>query len=161
MRVLVAVGSKLSAPNNRGIVLDLVIFAVNLFVVRALGVPAADKLLHAAVEDVRAKLAIGLFFAVLVFMQPVGPVLKRWSFHQRRSFDTESGAGCLLFWFMFVYLVMMFVLCTAAAVVIGQVLSTGEGVGVAFVLGGFVWSIISVCIVYRYFVPPKAPPRWT
>ena len=156
----VAFGSTVSAPKNRGIVLDLVIFVVGLVVGRALGV-LANAVVHGAVEDVRAKIAVGLFFVGLVFIQPLGPALKRWSFHQKHTFDTDSGAGCILFWFMFVYLVMMFVLCGVAVVVLGAVFSTGEGVGVALVLGGLAWSIVSVCIVYRYFVTPKKAPRWT
>ena len=152
-------GSTIFAPSNRGIVLDLVVFAFNLFLARALVVLAND-VLHAAVEDVRAKLAIGLFFALLIFIQPLGPALRRWSFHQRHAFSTESGAGCLLFWFMFVYLVTMFGLCAAAAVFLGTIFSTGEGIGVTFALAGFVWSVMSVGFVYRYFVTPKKPPRW-
>ena len=31
----------------------------------------------------------------------------------------------------------------------------------ALTLAGFAWSIISVGFVYRYFVAPKRPPRWT
>jgi hypothetical protein len=127
---------------------------------RGLGV-LANKLLHAAVEDAGAKLVIGLFFAVLVLIQPIGPVLRRWSFHKRHEFDTDSGVGCLLFYFMFVYYVMMMILCTAAVIVIGEVFSTGEGVGVSLILAGFVWTIISIILVYRYFVTPKRPPRWT
>lgn len=155
-----AFSSKLLAPVNRGIVLDLVIFAFNLALIRALGI-LANKLLHAAVEDVGAKLAIGLFFAVLVVIQPLGPALRRWSFHQRHAFSTDSGAGCLLFWFMFVYYVMMMTLCGAAVVLIGGVFSTGEGVAGTLILAGFAWSIISIVVVYRYFMPPKKPPRWT
>jgi hypothetical protein len=158
--VLGALRSNILAPNNRGIVLDLAVFVVNLLMVRAAGI-LANSLVHAAVEDVRAKLLIGFFFAGLILLQPLGPILKRWSFHQRHTFDTESGAGCLLFWFMFVYLVMMFALCTVAAVVLGGVFSAGEGVAVAFTLVGIVWSILSVVLVYRYFVTPKKPPRWT
>ena len=157
---MTALSRTILAPRNRGVVLDLVVFLVNLFLVRAL-MGVANTVVHDAVEDTRAKLAIGLFFAALVFVQPLGPVLKRWSFHQRHDFSTDSGAGCLLFWFMFVYLAMMFGLCTVAAVVLGQVFSTGEGTGVAAELAGFAWSIVSVVFVYRYFVPPKKPPRWT
>ncbi|MDB5073738.1 MAG: hypothetical protein JWM87_4849 [Candidatus Eremiobacteraeota bacterium] len=147
------------APHNRGIVLDLVVFLVNLFLVRAL-VGVADAVMYDAVEDVRARFGVGLFFAVLVFIQPLGPLLKRWSFHQRHTFATDSGAGCLLFWFMFVYLAMMFGLCAAAAVFFSQFFSGGEGVGVAVALAGFAWSVITVGVVYRYFVPPTNAPRW-
>ncbi len=151
------------APQNRGILLDLVVFCFNLFLVRALVHVAQDLVQAAHHEDVLAKLMVGLFFAGLVLIQPVGPVLKRWSFHQRRSFDTESGAGCLLFWFMFVYLVMMLVLTAAADIVITDAFVTGSGgenVAVPAMLAGFVWSIVSVVIVYRYFVTPKERPRW-
>src|ERR1700688_1202312 len=148
------------APHNRGIVLDLVVFLVGLVVVRALSIPAND-LVHAAREDGPAKLAVGLFFAALVLIQPLGPMLKRWSFHQRTTFSLDSGAGCLLFWFMFAYLAMMFALCGTAAVVLGEVLGTGADAGVAFALAGFAWSIISVGFVYRYFVKPQKAPRWT
>ncbi len=159
-RFLSRAGRTISAPNNRGIALDLVVFAVNLLLVRALAV-VGHNLVHAAVEDARAKLAIGLFFAGLVLIQPVGPFLKRWSFHQRHTFSADSWAGCLVFWFMFVYLVMMMVLCAAAAVVIGEVFAAGENVGVSFVLAGFAWSIVSVVFVYRYFMRPKKAPRLT
>ena len=150
---------RLFAKSNRGLLLDIVVFLVNLVLVRAL-VTAGHGVVHAALEDVRAKLAIGLFFAALVVIQPLGPLLRRWSFHQRHAFDVGSWAGCLLFYFMFAYLTMMFALCGAAATLIGQAFSAGEG-AVALVLPGFVWSIVSVVIVYRYFVPPKAPPRRT
>ena len=156
--VMTALRRRMSDPNNRGIVLDLVVFEVNLVLVRVL-VVLANGQVHAAVEDVRAKFAIGLFFAVLVFIQPVGPLLKRWSYHQRHTFDTASGAGCLLFWFMFVYLVMMIVLCAAATIILGEVFSAGEA-AVVLILAGFAWSIISVSVVYSYFVAPKRAPRW-
>jgi hypothetical protein len=159
-RVLADFAGKMLAPNNRGVVLDLVVFVVSLLLLRALGI-LANTLVHAAAHNVPAKLAVGLFFAALVFVQPLGPILKRWSFHQRTAFSADSDAGCLVFWFMFVYLVLMFALCAVAAVVLGEVFSAGPDVGVVFALGGFVWSIISVVFVYRYFVPPKESPRWT
>lgn len=148
---------------NRGVVLDLVVFAVsflvNFVLLRALGA-VGHRLVRDAVEEPRSKLAIGLFFAALVLLQPAGPVLKRWSFHQRHAFSTDSWAGCVLFWFMFVYLVMMMCLSGVAAVLVGEVFSTGENLGVSLILAGVGWSVVSVVLVYRYFVPPKSPPRW-
>jgi hypothetical protein len=140
-------------------VLDLVVFLVGLVLVRVLLIPV-NPLLHAAREGTGAKVAIGLFFVGLVLIQPVGPVLKRWSFHQRSTFSVDSGAGCLVFWYMFAYLAMMLILCGVAAVVLGEVFFPGSEAGVLFVLPGFGWSIVSVVFVYRYFVPPKNPPRW-
>jgi hypothetical protein len=57
------------APHNRGIVLDLVVFLVNLFLVRAL-VGVVHAVMYDAVENVRARFGAGLFFAVVVFVQP-------------------------------------------------------------------------------------------
>ena len=152
-------GGKLWEPKNRGTVLDLVVFVVNLMLVRALAV-VANNVVHATVEDARAKLAVGLFFTLLVAIQPVGPFLKRWSFHQRHAFSAGSWAGCFVFWFMPVYLVMMFILCTAAAVLLDQAFAGGEGFAMSFQLAGMVWSVVSVSFVYRYFMTPKKPPRW-
>jgi hypothetical protein len=122
------------------------------------------NLVHRAEEDVWAKFAIGFFFAGLLFLQPLGPTLKRWSFHQRTDFATNSSAGCLLFWFMFVYLAMMLMISGAAGVLISEVIfeknSVGSNVGVLVLLGGFVWSIASVVVIYRYFLRPKKKPRW-
>jgi hypothetical protein len=163
--VLRALAGKTWAPNNRGVVLDLAVFFVALFLARALVALAHAAVQAAAREDMHAKLAVGLFFAVLVLIQPIGPALKRWSFHQRHTFSAESGAGCLVFWFMFVYFAVMLALCTTAIVVLGEVFANGAGanesVGVGLVLAGFVWSMFSVGIVYRYFMTPKKPPRWT
>ncbi len=160
---MVDLARKIAAPENRGIVLDLVVFGVNLVLARVL-VSFAWNVVHAAHrEDVLAKFAIAFFFAGLVLVQPVGPLLKRWSFHQRSRFDTDSGAGCLLFWFMFVYFVLMMVITATAVVLFGEIFfngSGGEGVAILVTLAGFAWSITSVVVVYRYFVRPKEPPRW-
>jgi hypothetical protein len=164
--VAVALGSKVLAPKNRGTALDLVVFLAGLFLMRELVKLAHGVVQAAGREDVHAKVAVGLFFAVLVLIQPLGPILRRWSFHQRRPFDMASGAGCLVFWFMPVYFAVMLALCTTAIVVFGEVFAGGgagpnENVGVALVLAGFVWSAMSVGFVYRCFVTPKNPPRWT
>jgi hypothetical protein len=146
---------------NRGVVLDLVVFAFNLLLVGVLVVPAKALVRAAPHEDARATLLIGLFFAILVLIQPVAPILKRWSFHQRTGFNADSSAGCLVLYFMFAYWVTTFALCGVAVIVLGEVFSTGENVGVPLILAGFVWSIVSVTFVYRYFTTPKRPPRWT
>ena len=151
------------APHNRGILLDVVVFLLSVLLLRFVTILSLN-LVHRAEEDVLAKLAIGFFFAGLLFLQPLGPTLRRWSFHQRTHFNTDSSAGCLLFWFMFVYLAMMLIISGAAAILISEVIfekdSVGSDIGVLALLGGFVWSIVSVVLIYRYFLRPKKKPRW-
>jgi hypothetical protein len=158
-RGLVDFGARMLAPHNRGLVLDLLVFLAGLLLARLLAI-AASALVRAAQEDVHAKLVVGLFFAVLFLIQPVGPVLKRWSFHQRQTAAADTGPGCLLFWFMPVYLVMMFALCTTAAIVLGPVFSRAPDFGIALVFAGFAWSVVSVGLVFRYFLRPAKAPRW-
>ena len=152
------------APDNRGILLDAVVFLTSVLLLRVVTILSLD-LVHRAEEDLLAKLAIGFFFAGLLFLQPLGPTLRRWSFHQRTNFNTDSTAGCLLFWFMFVYLAMMLMISGAAAILISEVIfekdSVRSDIGVLALLGGFVWSVISIVMIYRYFLRPKKKPRWS
>lgn len=155
--------SRLLAPQNRGILLDVVVFILSVLLLRVATILSLN-LVHRAEEDVLAKLAVGFFFAGLLFLQPLGPTLRRWSFHQRNNFTTNSSAGCLLFWFMFVYLVMMIIISGAAVILISEVIfekdSVGSDIGVLALLGCFVWSIVSIVLIYRYFLRPKKRPRW-
>ena len=152
------------APRNRGVLLDVVVFLASVLLLRVVTILSLN-LVHRAEEDVLAKLAVGFFFAGLLFLQPLGPTLKRWSVHQRAAFTAGSSAGCLLFWFMFVYLAMMLMISGAAGILISEVIfdqdSVGSEIGTLVLLGGFVWSIVSIVIIYRYFLPPKKKPRWT
>jgi hypothetical protein len=155
--------SRIFAPHNRGILLDVVVFLLSVLLLRVVTILTLN-LVHRAAEDVWAKLAIGFFFAGLLFLQPLGPTLRRWSFHQRTHDNTNSSMGCLLFWFMFVYLAMMLMISGAAAILISEVIfekdSVGSNIGVLALLGGFVWSIVSIVLIYRYFLRPKKKPRW-
>lgn len=146
--------------------LDAVVFLVNLILMRTVTKLSLDFVAQAE-TDWFAKLAIGFFFAGLLFLQPLGPLLKRWSFHQRdKSFDlykTET-AGCVLPWFMFVYLVMMMLIAGAAATLIMEAVfekgSTAASFGVFGFLAGFGLSIVNTLVIYRYFSTPKKKPRW-
>lgn len=153
---------RIFAPHNRGTLLDVVVFLGSVFLLRVVTMLSLN-LVHRAEEDALAKLAIGLFFAGLLFLQPLGPTLKRWSFHERTNFGTDSTPGCLLF-FMFFYLVMMLIVSGAAAILISEVVfekdSVGSDIGLLALLGGFIWSIGSVVVIYRYFLRPKKKPRW-
>lgn len=155
--------SAIFAPHNRGILLDVVVFLMSVLLLR-LATVLSLSLVHRAEEEAFAKLAIGFFFAGLLLLQPLGPTLRRWSFHQRTDVNANPTVGCLLFWFMFFYLVMMLIISGAAAILISEVIfekdSVGSDIGLLALLGGFVWSIVSIVLIYRYFLRPKKKPRW-
>lgn len=154
---------KLLAPRNRGILLDIIVFLINLILMGLLTRLSMD-LADEAETDILAKAAVGVYFAGLFFLQPLGPVLKRWSFHQQHKFESESVAGCLLLGLMFFYLIMMLLISSAAIIILSEVLfepgSPGSDIGPVLILGGLAWSIANVVLIYRYFVRPRKPPRW-
>jgi hypothetical protein len=155
---------KLFAPRNRGILLDIFVFLVNLILMSLL-TRLSMNLVDEAETDTLAKAAVGVYFAGLFCLQPLGPVFKRWSFHQQHKFDTDSVAGCLLSGLMFFYLVMMLLISSTATIILTEVLfepgSPASQIGPILVLGGLAWSIVNVVLIYRYFVRPKKPPRWS
>jgi len=150
-------------PRNRGILLDIVVFCLNL-ILMGIVTRLSMNLVRKADEDASATIAIGLFFAGVFFLQPLGPILKRWSFHQTCKFDTASPAGCLLFWFMFFYIVMMLLLSGTATIILSGVIfergSPASDIGEVFILGGFVVSVVNAVFIYRFFLQPKKKPRW-
>ncbi|MDQ2936994.1 MAG: hypothetical protein M3R67_05740 [Acidobacteriota bacterium] len=150
-------------PRNRGILLDIVVLVINL-VLMSIITRLTLKLAHEAEQDRLARIAIGLFFAGVFFLQPCGPILKRWSFHQRFKFDTDSSAGCLLFWFMWFYIIMMLLLSGTATIILTEVFfergSPASEIGPALILGGLALSIVNVVFIYRFFLRPKKKPRW-
>lgn len=150
-------------PRNRGILLDLVVFLFSLVLMHVLTVLSLD-LAGQAEQDNFAKLTVGLFFAGVFFLQPLGPVLKRWSFHQHSNFETNSTAGCLLIGVMWFYVVLMILLSGTATIILFEVIfergSPAADFGALFVVGGAVISIVNAVLIYRYFVKPKKRPRW-
>src|SRR5438309_5516810 len=137
---------KIFENKNRGLLLDIVVFFINLILMRILTVLAMN-LVRQAYEDVSAKIMLGMFFAGVFFLQPAGPILKRWSFHQRhKSFNLNKTeyAGCLLSWLMLLYLVMMMLICATAAIVLTEAVfekgPVGAKAGVLSLVAGIVLS---------------------
>lgn len=155
---------KVFEQKNRGILLDIVVFFTNLILMNILTMLSMKFVRRAEENDVFATTIVGLFFAGVFFLQPLGPILKRWSFHQRFDFDMNSVAGCLLSGFMFFYLIMMILISGTATIILSEVVfergSPESDIGPLFVLGGFFLSIVNTVVIYRYFLRPKKAPRW-
>ena len=88
--------ARLFARSNRGLLLDVVVFILNIFLMRLLSRQFIDLFNQVSVENPLAELTLGLTFAAMWILPAAGAVLKRWHFHQRQDALTldsmESGA---------------------------------------------------------------------
>lgn len=156
----------LAAPANRGTLLDLVTFAVNLLLVRLLAREFVGVVRRTSAGDPGAEWALGIFFLALFALPAAGAVLLRWHFHARQGERKGTGDlaafGCLLnpaFYFAVSVTVL-----TVAGVLFAQRIF-GEGfrdraeVFLPLVFGVMALGIVQTFLVYRYLDPPRRPPR--
>ena len=153
---------------NRGLLLDIVVFLLNLFLMRELSQRFFGIVKNAAAGDGFSSLIIFLFFVSLMFLAPAGAIFKRWHFHQRRKLEDKHSDGSDLlggcFFNPIFYFCLSVVIFSVANAFVLEYFSKGKEPNgtffVSMILGGFVMIIITTVIVYRYFTPPKREPRW-
>ena len=151
---------------NRGLLLDLVVFVANLFLMRMLLRRFLSVAKAAGDGDFWAGLAMFLFVLGLFVLAPVGATLKRWHFHERlraegKTFKDDNVAfGCLFNPIFFICI--NFVIYAGVQVFALQYFygndEPGAGIFVSSILFGMVWCGVNTWLVYRYFSPPKNPP---
>lgn len=163
------------AHTNRGVLLDVVVFVLNLILMSLLAKYFIELVRLASADDALAKLALGLFFLGIFVLPAAGAVLKRWHFHHRRSSQQKRqgmakeqtdnpGAeawGCLLN--PIFYFVLSLVISAAAGTFLGEQIfgkdfDNNGAIFIPFIFGLFVLSVIQTVLVYRYFSPPKKAP---
>ena len=158
----------LSAVANRGLLLDLFVFVLNLTVMLALA-----RLFHGTIQRASAgdKLAEIILFSMgvsLFLLAPIGATLKRWSFHQRAQGEkvedwSEHLGGCL-FNPIFYFCLTALIFASVNAFILQTVYGKKEPDGTVFVSSIFVGialMILHTVLVYRYFSPPKSRPRFS
>ncbi|MGH9960677.1 MAG: hypothetical protein ACREBC_26745, partial [Pyrinomonadaceae bacterium] len=180
------------AESNRGILLDIVVFIVNLVLMSLLTAYFANIIRLAGEDDPSAQFVL-LVCSVAMFVLPAsGAVLKRWHFHQRRNLRNQrqadagrnstskarvwsvdpldaksnvasgcANSGCL-FSALFYFVLSIFL--SAVAMSLLQTLLFGKSAEnpaffVPFVIISFVLCVVQTVLVYRFFFPPKKPPR--
>lgn len=162
----------LFAKPNRGLLLDISIFVLNVFLMRLLTGLFIDLFRQVSAEKPFAKLVLGLAFLGMWILPALGAVLKRWHFHQRlkgQGITDESAeakltgglAGCLfnpLFYFCLNLVVMSATLTGLGDVIFGKELLNNGPLFISLVIAGLVLTIIQTFLIYRYFSPPKKPP---
>ena len=161
--------ANLFAKTNRGLLLDVFVFVVNVFLMRLLTRQFIDLFSHVSAEEPTAKLALGLTFLAMWTLPAAGAVLKRWHFHQRRQaqgITAESQettlAGCLfnpLFYFCLNLVITSAVVASLGEFVFGKRALDTAGVFIPMIFGGLILTVVQTYLIYRYFSPPKKPPQ--
>jgi hypothetical protein len=158
----------LAARPNRGIVLDLVVFVLNLVLVRLLARDFGELLRGASAGDERSEWLLALYFLALFVLPAAGAVLTRWHFHRGREARGRTGDageqawGCLLnpaFYFVVSVTVAMTAAVLFAQRVLGEGFADRAEVFLPIVFGAVVLAIVQTALVYRYFDPPRKAPR--
>jgi hypothetical protein len=149
---------------NRGLLLDVAVFLFQLVLIRLLTILSLEFVSQAE-ENTFAKTAISLFLIGLFVLQPLGPILKRWSFHQHfKSFanDQESVTSLLLSFYKFFYIAAMWIMIYLAYLYFSDAFPSfhSERVEKLVVAGAFVLPAVSGFVIFTYFRKPKKAPRW-
>jgi hypothetical protein len=160
--------SRLFAKTNRGLLLDVFVFVLNVFLMRFLTRHFINVFAEASVDDPIAKLALGLTLLAIWILPPAGAVMKRWHFHQRLkaqgiSIEKEETklAGCLfnpIFYFCLNLVITSALLATLGDFFFGKSLNTGP-VFISLTIIGLILTVFQTYLIYRYFIPPKRPPQ--
>ncbi len=160
----------LFAKSNRGLLLDIVVFIGNIFLIRYLTRLYIGVFNEVSAENPLAMLALGLTFLAMWILPAAGAVLKRWNFHRRMSaegrkvgFDEIGLAGCLfnpLFYFCLNLVITSAVFASLGDFIFGKRLLDTPAVSVSLIIMGMILTIIQTYLIYLYFSAPKKPPRW-
>ncbi|HEX9422392.1 MAG TPA: hypothetical protein VF899_04065, partial [Pyrinomonadaceae bacterium] len=159
--------ANLFAKTNRGLLLDIFVFVLNVFLMRLLTRQLMNLFGQVSAEEPTAQLLIGLTFLAMWILPAAGAVLKRWHFHQRRkarditleSEETTLG-GCLfnpIFYFCLNLVIASAIMASLGQFVFGRRFDSGS-VFVPMIFGILILTIVQTFLIYRYFSPPKKPP---
>jgi hypothetical protein len=160
--------ASLFARTNRGLLLDVFVFLLNIFLMRLLTRQFINIFNEASADDPIAKLALGLTLLAMWILPLAGAVMKRWHFHQRleaqgTSLESQGTilAGCLfnpIFYFCLNLVITSALLATFGDFFFGKGPPSGP-VFVSLTVIGLVLTVIQTYLIYRYFIPPKKPPQ--
>jgi len=158
----------LFAEENRGLLLDVVVFFLNLFLMQWLTGYAVELFRLANNDEPLAQLVLLLGCLAMWVLPAAGAVLKRWHFHERlkaegRALDVDSILpGCLfnpIFYFCLNIVLVSAIVTGLARFLFGERSLQNGAIFVPLIFGGLFCTIAQTYLIYRYFYAPKKPPR--
>lgn len=159
----------LLAQENRGLLLDIVVFFLNLFLMQRLTRYAVELFRYADDGEPLAQFALLSACVAMWALPAAGAVLKRWHLHSRlktmgKAFDPYSSvSGCLfnpIFYFCLNLVLVSAIIAGAGQFLFGNRLLQSGAIFVPSILLGLIGTIVQTYLIYRYFSPPKKPPRY-
>jgi hypothetical protein len=158
----------ITAETNRGALLDVVVFLINLALMNLLTRYALDLLRSAGEGDSLAGFALALCSGGMLVLPAAGAVLKRWHFHRRLSARPKPEGEAAkapfdplelnpIFYFVLSLFLSAVVMSFVTPLIFGKRANTGA-VFVPLVIASFVACVVQTVLVYRYFSPPKKAP---
>ena len=155
--------ANLLAEANRGLLLDLVVFVLNIFLMRLLSGIFIDLFKAVSKENPLAKFLLSLVCLALWILPAAGAVLKRWSFHRRTQPAQSALAGCFfnpIFYFCTNLVIMSAIVAALGDFLLGNKPLDTAAVFIPSIFLGLALTIFQTYLIYQYFSPPKKPPRW-
>lgn len=153
---------------NRGLLLDIVVFFLNLFLMQRLTGYALELFRIANDGDQLAQFVLLMGCVGMWILPAAGAVLKRWHFHQRlkdgeKEIDLDSTAtGCLfnpIFYFCLNLVLMSAIVSGAGRFLFGEKLLEDGSVFLPLIFTGLFLTIVQTYLIYRYFSRPQKPPK--
>jgi hypothetical protein len=154
----------LGAGPNRGLLLDLSVFALNLSVMLMLSRWFVGLIRQASSGEGFAQSVLFSLAVALFVLAPLGATLKRWHHHEGlkgRKISSDPAGGCL-FNPIFYFCLTAVIFASVNAFILQNIYGKKEpnaGVFVSSIFVGLALMILHTWLVYRYFSPPKRPPR--
>ena len=151
----------LFAPTNRGILLDILVFVLNLAAMNFLTDKFIGLIQDANAGNLVAYYLLFLFCLGIFILPPLGTTLKRRHFHRRRGSDSVNVETGCLFNPILHFCLNIVIICFIIAYIFQFFYGDKELDGATFVpavLFGIFLAALQTYIVHSYFSPPKKEP---
>ena len=159
---------KILLLRNRGILLDICVFILNILLIRLL-TGNFIELTRASNEDVWAKLAVALFFTGLLFLAPLGAILKKYQFWDRidgSDKEKQVAKNIRLFifspWFCFVWLLIIyaFVVVSWHQVLLRDSYLSSVWAILAIFFGGMLYCFVGAVVISNFYEDGYGTTFW-
>jgi hypothetical protein len=159
---------KILTEENRGLLLDIFVFFLNLSLMQWLTGYVVELFRLADAGEPLAQFSLSMACVAMWVLPAAGAVLKRWHVHRRlkaegKSFEIDSKlGGCLfnpIFYFCLNLVLVSAILSGLGRFLFGEQLLQNGALFVPLIFAGLICTIGQTCLIYRYFSAPKQPPR--